>query len=87
MATTLTSLGFIWTTPGFTDEKIWLYLAEGLTESKQALEDSEVLAIERYKAGDVFKMVHEGEINDGKSMCALLRAQAHLAQQKEDSEL
>ncbi len=35
----LEPLGFIWTTPGFTNEKIWLYLAQGLQACEQALED------------------------------------------------
>ena len=40
-------MGRIWTTPGFTDEKIWLYLATDLSPVEQALEDDEVLTIER----------------------------------------
>ena len=74
----LEPLGFIWTTPGFTDEKIWLYLAEGLTETEQALEDGEVLTIERAPRDAVFRMAESGEISDGKSVCALLRARAVL---------
>ena len=77
-AAKLTQLGFVWTTPGFTDEKIWLYLAEDLTETTQALEDSEVLTIERVPAKDAFAMAIEGAISDGKSVCALFRAHAIL---------
>ena len=74
----LEPLGFIWTTPGFTNEKIWLYLAEGLTETEQALEDGEVLTVERMPAESAFGMAENGEISDGKSVCALLRARANL---------
>ena len=70
----LVSLGWIWTTPGFTDEKIWLYLARELTRSKQDLQDDEVLTVERYPLDQAVVMAAAGEIHDGKSVCALLRA-------------
>ena len=39
----LTEMGWIWTTPGFTNERIWLYLATELEASSQALQPDEVL--------------------------------------------
>ena len=74
----LVSLGWIWTTPGFTDEKIWLYLARGLVTGRQNLEGDEILTIERVPLGQAVAKVHKGEICDGKSVCALLRAAAFL---------
>ena len=68
------SMGWIWTTPGFTDEKIWLYLATDLTPSEQALEDDEVLTVERMPLDAAVAMALGGEIRDAKSICALLRA-------------
>ena len=79
-ANQLTLLANIHPAIGFTDEKIWLYLAEELTETAQALEASEVLTLQRVPAEDVFTMAENGEISDGKSVCALLRARAALAQ-------
>jgi ADP-ribose pyrophosphatase len=70
----LISLGWIWTTPGFTDEKIWLYLARDLVPGRQALEGDEVLSVESVPLADAIAKVHAGEICDGKSVCALLRA-------------
>lgn len=74
----LTSLGWIWTTPGFTDEKIWLYLARDLAAGQQALEGDEVLSVEIVPLDEAIAKVHTGEICDGKSICALLRAAAYL---------
>jgi len=74
----LISLGWIWTTPGFTNEKIWLYLARDLVAGHQALEGDEVLTVESVPLDKAIAMVHEGEICDGKSVCALLRAAAYL---------
>jgi ADP-ribose pyrophosphatase len=70
----LAPLGFIWTTPGFTDERIWLYLASDLTETQQALERDEWLTVERMPLTEAVRLAEEGEIADAKSVCALLRA-------------
>jgi len=69
----LESMGWIWTTPGFTDERIWLYLATDLIPAQQALEDHEVLTVERMPLDDAVDMARRGEIRDAKSICALLR--------------
>jgi ADP-ribose pyrophosphatase len=74
----LIPLGWIWTTPGFTDEKIWLYLARGLEPSKQSLETDEVLTVESMPLAEAVEKVHAGDICDGKSVCALLRAENYL---------
>lgn len=74
----LVPLGWIWTTPGFTDEKIWLYLCRGLSPAQQDLQDDEVLTVESSSLPEAVEMVHRGEICDGKSVCALLRADAYL---------
>ena len=71
-------LGWIWTTPGFTDEKIWLYLCRGLEMAEQDLQDDEVLSVETTSLEAAIEMVHRGEICDSKSVCALLRADAFL---------
>lgn len=74
----LQPLGVIWTTPGFTDERIWLYLATGLSASAQNLDDDEALTVERVPFQDAVRMAESGEISDAKSICALLRAAAWL---------
>jgi ADP-ribose pyrophosphatase len=70
----LKPMGWIWTTPGFTDEKIWLFLARGLEPAEQALEHDEVLTVERMPLDDAVAAAAGGEIQDGKSVVALLRA-------------
>jgi ADP-ribose pyrophosphatase len=70
----LEPLGWIWTTPGFTDEKIWLYLARGLESTRQNLQADEVLKVERFPFAEAVQMAASGVIRDGKSVCALLRA-------------
>ena len=74
----LEPLGWIWTTPGFTDEKIWLYLATELEKSAQELEPDEALTVVRLPLAAAVERVHSGEIRDGKTICGLLRAVHHL---------
>ena len=71
-------LGWIWSSPGFCDEKIWLFLARGLEPTAQRLDDDEVLAVERLGLGEAVAQAARGEIHDAKSVAALLRAAAHL---------
>lgn len=70
----LEPLGWIWPTPGFCDEKIWLFLARGLEQTQQGLEDDEVLELERMPLKEAIEKAAKGEIHDGKSNVALLRA-------------
>jgi ADP-ribose pyrophosphatase len=72
----LEPLGWIWTTPGFADEKIWLYLATNLEPAEQGLEDDEVLSIETMPLEEAVEKAYRGEIHDAKSAVALMRAGA-----------
>ncbi len=75
----LQPLGWIWTTPGFTDERIWLYLATRLEPADRHLDDDEVMTVERLPITEAVRRAQSGEIEDAKSICALLRADAWLA--------
>ena len=79
VAQTLTPMGFIYASPGFTDERIWLFLATGLRQTQQALETDEILQLERIPFAEAVAKALRGDITDGKSICALLRAQHFLA--------
>jgi ADP-ribose pyrophosphatase len=72
----LVPLGWIWTTPGFTDEKIWLYLALDLVPARSKLEVDEVLTVETLPLEEAARRAVSGEIVDAKSICALVRAAA-----------
>lgn len=73
-ANVLVELGFIFTTPGFTDERIWLYLATDLEPCDGELDDDEVLEVVRMPLEDALRATASGEINDAKSIAALTRA-------------
>ncbi len=74
----LTPLGVIHTTPGFTDERIWLYAATALSAVPQALEQDELIELVRLPFAEALELVARGEITDGKTLCALMRLDQEL---------
>ena len=77
-ASELTSLGAIWTSPGFTDEVLHLFMARGLEPGTQALEQMELLTVETLALDEAVAMARDGRIDDAKTICAVLRAAAAL---------
>ncbi len=66
-------LGFMYPSPGFTDEVTHVYLAEGLTAGATSPDEDEFLDIEKIPVSKVFDMVMSGEINDAKSVYGILK--------------
>jgi ADP-ribose pyrophosphatase len=58
--------------PGFLEEKMWLYLATELTETKQRLEDDEIVEVVRLAITQALEMVSDGEIEDAKTIIGLM---------------
>ncbi len=64
----------MYTTPGFTDEKIHVFMAVGLTRGEVAREADEFIEIETMPLSRALSLVERGEIQDGKTALALLYA-------------
>src|SRR5213083_1089077 len=60
--------------PGFCEEKMWLYLATDLTETVQRLEDDEMIEVVRLPIERALQMITEGEIEDAKTIIGLMLA-------------
>lgn len=73
-AKTWKSLGYIYSTPGVCDEKLYLYHATDLEFKKQKPDDGEIIEFYEYKIDEVFDLIKKGELNDAKTICALTRA-------------
>ena len=71
-ADTLIRLFTLYPTPGYTNEKIYVYFAKHGTETERRLDDDEFLTAEYLPLERVRKMVDAGEISDGKTLAALL---------------
>ena len=64
----------IYTTPGFTDEKIHLFMATGLSAGETKHEADEFLELQPMLLSKALGMIQAGEIQDGKTIIALLFA-------------
>jgi ADP-ribose pyrophosphatase len=64
----------IWTTPGFTDERIHLYLATNLSQGQTSYDADEFMEAVPMPLSEALRMVRDGEITDGKTICTLLYA-------------
>ncbi len=62
----------LYTTVAFSNEKIGIYLAENLVESKQNLDEDEYLSVETYSLDELQHMISEGRIRDAKTIAALM---------------
>jgi len=68
----LERLTTIWTTPGFTDERIHLFWAADLTAGKHAREPDEFIEVKPTPLSEVLKLIRSGAISDAKTIVALL---------------
>lgn len=73
-AGTIIPKGFIYTTPGFTDEKIFLFEARDLSPSQEYEKDEdEVIEVIDVAVKDLPSMIRDGKIIDGKTICLIQR--------------
>lgn len=65
----------IYTTPGFCNEQLHIFVATGLRQLArgQRLEEGELdLTVRQFPLDEVVKMIEQGEIVDGKTICGIL---------------
>jgi len=74
----LRRLTTIYTTPGFTDEQIHLFLATGLDGGRQRPEPDEFLEVHRMPWSGVLELVRQGEVVDGKTLITLMFVECFL---------
>jgi len=69
----LESLGSILPAPGYSTERVWIYLARDLTPVAQRLEEDERVEVVRLTLDDALTALGTGEIDDAKTVVAILR--------------
>ncbi len=67
-------LGHIYTTPGFSDEKIYLYFADEISNGKTHLDEDEFVEVKYFTIREVELMIMNNEIVDSKTIAAFFRA-------------
>ena len=71
-------LGEITPLPGYSDERIHIFLATSLTPAEQNLDMDEILHVHEVSFDDAVRMIHRGEIQDGKAISGLFMARIWL---------
>jgi ADP-ribose pyrophosphatase len=73
-AQTIEPRGYIITTPGYTDEKIFLYEAHNLSLSREFEKDEdEIIEVLDIPVQDLNRMILDGSITDAKTICLIHR--------------
>ena len=62
----------LYPTPGYTNEKIYIYRALGVKEGRQHLDEDEFLSVVYLPVEEVIEKIKCGEIKDAKTIAALL---------------
>ena len=74
-------LGYVMPSVGYTDEMLYLYFARGLTFGERHWDDDECLETLKLPFAEALAMALDGRINDAKTVCALLRADAKMREE------
>ncbi len=74
----LVDLGACCTSPGFSTEVLHIYLALGLHAGESHPDQDEFLNVEKRSLAEMSRMVMAGEIDDGKTIVAVLKAEKYL---------
>lgn len=77
-ANKLTYITEFYTSPGYCNEKIHIFLAEGLIEVENSPEPGEFIEKNIISLDDLSKMLDRGEIMDSKTMIGINIAKVHL---------
>ena len=83
-ASQMTLLTHIYTTPGFTDEVIRLFVATGLEPGERSLDSDEFLEVMRVPFSEVLEMVRDGRIVDAKSIATILYVDRFVTNDRSD---
>ena len=73
-ANTWQKLGEITPLPGYSDERIHIFLSSDLLPAEQDLDRDEMLDVHEIRIEEAVDMIHKGIIQDGKSICGLFLA-------------
>ncbi|MCQ2437731.1 MAG: NUDIX hydrolase [Clostridia bacterium] len=71
-------LNVLYTTVGFSDEKISIYLARGLSYGETDPDDDEFLGLVKMPYEEALQMVMNNELHDSKTVCGLLMTGAYI---------
>jgi len=74
----LVEIGAFYLAPGYSTELMHVFLASGLKYNPLEADADEFLSVEKISVAEALRMAEDGEIQDAKSLAALLLARPHL---------
>jgi ADP-ribose pyrophosphatase len=74
----LEQLSWFYTTPGFCEERLWVFLATDLRETQRRHEEDEIIEVVRMPFERALRMAASDEIDDAKTIIGLLLAARRL---------
>jgi ADP-ribose pyrophosphatase len=74
----LEQLSEFYTTPGFCEERLWVFMASDLRETARRHEEDEIIEVVRLPFARALERVASGEIEDAKTIIGLLLAARRL---------
>ncbi len=74
VAARLEKLTEFFVSPGFCQEKMWVYLATEMTRTEQHLEEDEIVEVLRIPFSQALSMIATGEIDDAKTIIGVMLA-------------
>ena len=77
-----TDMGLYYPAAAYSDEKITMYLAQGLHKGEQHLDEGEFLNVETVPIAELVEDILSGKITDGKTQAAVLKASMLIARRQ-----
>lgn len=77
-----TDMGLYYPAAAYSDEKITMYLAQGLHKGEQHLDEGEFLNVQTVPIAELVEDILSGKITDGKTQAAVLKASMLIARQR-----
>jgi ADP-ribose pyrophosphatase len=80
----LAHLATIYTSPGFSDEKMDIFIATDFEEKENKPDHDEFLSVFKAKISECLKMIENGDISDAKSIIGIMLARDYLLKKKNE---
>ncbi len=69
----LVDFGYMYPSPGYTNEIIHLYFTDKVTETQMRLDEDENIDVYYFSLNEILKMIENNQINDAKTICLVLK--------------
>ena len=73
----LTYIGQMYGSPAILEEVIYMYIAEGLVQGENDLDEDEFVEVVKFPLDEMYQMVLDGKILDAKTQIAVMKAYAY----------